>query len=134
MAQAKHTPMPATDQGSTVSRRTLITAGPFTALAAVIAQRAQAVPAETPVMALYREWKAHHDWIETKGGKALDEDAFNARCRQNEDLASRLIALPCQSAADLAAKLMAASLCGIGGLTGTDMGLAVLAEARALVA
>ena len=55
MAQAKHTPMPAADQGNTVSRRSFLAAAP--ALAVAGAGPAPAAT-ETPVMALFREWTA----------------------------------------------------------------------------
>lgn len=113
-----------------MNRRALITAGPVTALAAVIAWRAQAEPAETPVMALYREWKGLEVAAKTAGNTG-DDQADKPYWDALYEVEDRLFLIPAADLADMMIKLGVATGFGEWGI---NNGPTLWAEARALVA
>lgn len=130
MAQAKHTLMPAGDQGNTVTRRALITAAPVIALAAVLASGAEPEETQTPVMALYREWERLLSDAERYGvtGDDMADDRYWADVYDVED---RIFATPATDRGDMMIKICVATGFGQWGI---NHGKQIWAEARALVA
>lgn len=86
-----------------MNRRSLLTA----ALAAPALAVPAAAATETPVMALFRQWKAHNDWINGPEMADLDNQAFDALCDDDMDMIRQIIRTPAVTAQDLCAKLLA---------------------------
>lgn len=94
---------------TTMSRRTLLTALPASGAALALPNLTGAATlADTPVMALFREWRRLH---EAGFGPMTEEEADEVSDRMSL-LAKRMMAVPSDSAADLAAKVIA--LTGFG--------------------
>lgn len=88
--------------------------------------------ADTPVMRLFREWKAKFDWIESDGLDLSDAEMM-PHYRENDEQGDRIMALPCETPRDFAAKLLVATRDGNHDLADLQAGLDLMAEARALV-
>lgn len=88
-----------------VTPRGLLAAGPALGLAAA---PAFAAAPETEVMRLFREWDASQaGWANVP---LESDEAGNAYCWHCEEIVKRVVAAPCETAGDLAAKIVA--VCG----------------------
>lgn len=114
-----------------LSRRSLLAAAP--ALALVGAVPAEATPADTPVMALFREWRAQHQLMESLSETISDDDYVEMGSVRGE-IEDRLFAEPAQDCRDVCLKLLALSLDGVDFMDdGHQTGLKIVKEARALI-
>lgn len=136
MAEAKHSGAPADSQ--VMNRRNLL-AVPFGAALVAAAgayaagAAAAAVPGETQVMALFREWqaaKADEDAVFA----AMDDDAARDKAWDNRyDVEDRMMQEPCKNALDWALKLCAWTNFGEADAPDAKERPQLWAEARALV-
>lgn len=114
-----------------LSRRALLKAAPALALVGAAPTMAQA---DTPVVALFREWKAHNDWLNNHAVNHVDDDEFDALCDHDMDMINALISTPAQNMHDLCLKLIVGTDYGqftvYAKLTGAEL---LKQEARALI-
>lgn len=94
-----------------INRRALLHASPALLAPSILAGPA-AASAETPILRMYREWRAEMDFLGDPEGRQLDEATFDARTDALCRLEDRIAAEPSTCLADIAAKV--ASCCGQG--------------------
>lgn len=118
--------------GTVLSRRCLLAAAPALALAG--AAPAAAAPSETPVMAAFRAWKAHNDWLNSGATDHQSDEEFNTLCNDDMKLIDAIFSEPARDLADLCLKLLAVTDFGAfiyyDGVPGADR---LPDEARALI-
>lgn len=93
-----------------LSRRTLLAALPASILVPVSAASlpgTASVEDDTPILRVFREWRAYFEWAEGPATDGIDDDAFNEVCAKRREIEERMFALPCQNPIDVLAKLMA---------------------------
>lgn len=66
-------------------------------------------------------------------GAAISDEEIRPHYRRHDAMIERLLALRCETPADFAAKLVGATKDGVLDLGDTAAGLALMAEARALI-
>lgn len=96
-----------------MNRRELMTALPFAALAGTVPAQGvtmEVIPStETPVMAMFREWRAHSAWLNGPAAAECSDSQFEAQCTENVNMIERMVGAPCRDAGDLCLKLLALS-------------------------
>ncbi|RWR28853.1 hypothetical protein D2T31_12130 [Sinirhodobacter populi] len=115
-----------------MKRRDLLTAALAAPLAAVPAV-AVAETAETPVMALFREWASYWTWLNSPATREMDEDDFSKLTDHADDLTMRIAKTAAKNTRDLVAKFVALSDYGEMGLPDPEKTPELWAEARALI-
>ncbi|EYD71602.1 hypothetical protein Rumeso_05003 [Rubellimicrobium mesophilum DSM 19309] len=78
-----------------------------------VAVSASAIPffdagdeADTPVMQLYRRWRAYRDWLNGPETREVSEDEFNRLVDALDPMEREMEGLPVQNMTDLAAKVL----------------------------
>lgn len=122
----------------TTTRRDLLKAAPALTLvgavpAAATSDEIRTMP-KTPVTALFREWKAHNDWLKSDATKSIPGDEMDALCNRDMEMIEALVSTPAQSLEDLCLKLITVTEFGADisyvNLEGGDL---LQREARALI-
>lgn len=114
-----------------MNRRDLLTAAP----AALVAGALPAAAAtETPVMALFREWRSHNAWLNGPATDGMPDEEFDSLCADDMEMVERMLLEPAHDVRDVCAKLIAVTdfgeLISYAGLEGAER---LPAEARALI-
>ena len=91
-----------------MNRRQLIAAAP----AIMAFPMASSGQAETPIMALFREWQRLHDYLNYGAGCSLPEAEHEVGCNELTAIEDRIEAYPAQNAQDIIAKLLSWSSYG----------------------
>lgn len=116
-----------------MKRRDILKMAPvaLAAGAVPVAALAAADPSETPVMRLFREWRAANALVlETE-----DDDTMNERCDVRTEIETRLFAEPALNERDIVLKMLALILDGEDWSNDhCNSGGKIAAEAKALVA
>ncbi|MFC0339789.1 hypothetical protein [Paracoccus niistensis] len=121
-----------------MNRRDLLRAGPALALVGAVPTAAFELPQEaaqgdTPVMALFREWRRQHQLMESLSG--LSDDEYDEMSDVRAEIEARLFAEPAQDFQDVCAKLLALSLDGADFMDDAhNSGKKICEEAKALLA
>ncbi|RWR31494.1 hypothetical protein D2T29_10705 [Sinirhodobacter populi] len=116
-----------------MNRRDLLTAALAAPLPAVPAVAETETETETPVMALFREWNALYDYLNSDEAAALTEEEFDAECDRRRAMELHLAEVPSVGVADFAAKVLALTNQGDHELDAECTPASFWAEARALV-
>lgn len=112
-----------------MNRRAFLSAAPAAALAGPAAAET-----ETPVAALFREWRDYSDWLNGPATRGMDDNDFTALCCRLYDMGDQIGRTPATDAKDVLLKLVALSGYGEMGVPGIFDAPVLWAEARALVA
>lgn len=132
MAKAKHSGLSADSQ---VTRRNILRAAPAAGMAAMLSGALPAeAKAETPIIALYRRYRAITDAADDYKPDDLsvtDEEMDQLFYNERDDIERELMAHPCETPADFAAKMIVATR--DGGVYVDWYKGDIWAEARALV-
>ena len=116
-----------------MKRRDLLRMAPAALAASAVpaAALADAVPSETPVTRLFREWRAANALVlETE-----DDDTMNERSDVRTEIELRLFAEPALNERDIVLKMLALTLDGVDWSNDHyNSGGKIAAEAKALVA
>lgn len=95
---------------------------------------ATASEAQTPILKLFRELRAHLEWADGPATDAMSDEEFNKVCAERREIEERLFAMPCQNSMDVLAKLVAFTSNGIDFADDEgDRGLGILAEAKSAI-
>lgn len=89
--------------------------------------------AETPILALYRQWSLINDGLSDEIWDVRGDEAFSVEVARANAIAQEMLLLPAQSATEFVAKAAAWSCFGDFGLDDMPDPKAFWAEARALV-
>lgn len=84
----------------------------------------------SPIITLFAQWCAMRDRSDEPG---IGDDEVSRRCCETDEVMERLLALPCQDATDLAAKVMCFTHFGNYDLDDADGGAALMQEMAAMV-
>lgn len=111
-------------------RRSFLAAAPAAAVTGALPAAAET---DTPVMRLFREWRAFTEWLEGPQSNSVPQAEYNAMCGQAAEMLDEIIAAPSMRHADTALKLFAVIENGelLYDMRHKD---ALYSEARALVA
>ncbi|MDB6454685.1 hypothetical protein [Falsirhodobacter sp. 20TX0035] len=104
-----------------MNRRSLIRCAPAAGMAALLAGAVPVIAqaqGETPIMAMFQQWKQAHDYSNERG---LDEETADAALAEAIEIENQMIAMPCQSMQDLAAKICAYTSFGAFALSDSVM-------------
>lgn len=112
-----------------MNRRTVLGMAPAAIAVGVVPAFAQT---DTPVMALFRKWERFNAQMNGGEARALDDEEFDARMQDLNELGQRLMETPAQNAQDIVAKVISWTDSGGFELPGNDEPF--WAEARAVVA
>lgn len=112
-----------------MNRRAFIAAAPAVALAGPVAAET-----ETPVAALFREWRDYHAWLNGPETNGMGCSEFNVLCEHLRTLEAQIMGAPSLDARDTVMKAVALSYYGDEGLPSLVEAPDFWAEARALVA
>lgn len=123
-----------------LSRRRLLTAAPAFALAGAASAQdvgakfaATSVAAETPVMALFRDWKAAQEMEDAAYAASQPDEVTNHLGEIRFGIEKRMMAEPCQGPQDFICKVIAHTAFGVFALPDENERPALWAEARALI-
>lgn len=114
---------------SLITRRALMVAAPAVALAGPVSAEA-----ETPVAALFREWREYYAWLNGPATRGIDNEDFDKLSDRLTDMEDRIIRTPAKGAQDVLMQVIAYTGYGDGGLPDLAAAPDFWAEARALVA
>ena len=115
-----------------MKRRALLKLAPVALMASAVPAAALAVadPVDTPVMRLFREWRAANELVL----EAEDDDTLNERSDVRTEIELRLFAEPALNERDIVLKMLALTLDGVDWSNDHyNSGGKIAAEARALV-
>lgn len=121
-----------------LSRRALLKAAPAALIAGAVPAQGMTMTVtpspDTPVMALFREWRAHNEWLNGPATDGMPDVEFDDHCADDMAIIERMMLAPAQNAQDVCAKLIAVTdfgaLISYAELEGAER---VPAEARALI-
>lgn len=123
-----------------LSRRRLLAAAPAFALAGSASAQdvgaksaATSVAAETPVMTLFRDWKAAQEMEDAAYAVSQPDEVINHLGEIRFGIEKRMMAEPCQGPQDFICKVIAHTAFGVFALPDENERPALWAEARALV-
>lgn len=86
---------------------------------------------DTPILALYRRWRAYRDWLNSPTTRGMPEEEYEALVDWLDPMEAEMDRLPAQTMTDLAAKVLCLSGAGEGAIPD---GAAFFAECEALMA
>lgn len=120
-----------------MKRRALLKSIPAVAVLPALAAVPAVAAAETPVMALFREWRVASQACDIAGREQPDtpegDAIFEALLEKVGDIEAALMKAPCQTAQDFVAKVTAWTGYGVHTLPDEAQDARLWAEARALI-
>lgn len=118
-----------------MNRRALLKAAPVAVVAGALPIAAQATPnsGQTPVMTMFHEWQAFHDWMNSDATYGLPEEELDALVDRKTSMEDAILDTPAQSCDDLLAKVAAYTCFGEHELPVAISAPIFWAEVRALI-
>lgn len=120
-----------------MNRRNLLRSAPAVGFAALLMGAAPviaAAPTETPIMALYAEWSALFDRLETAGREELGDDLYDAEVDRRIAMEDRVTEMQPVTVQDVYAKILILTMHGFNDLPGPDYCPQFWNEAQAAIA
>lgn len=116
-----------------ITRRTLMVAAPVAFAAPALAVPAPAASADTPVMALFRQWQVAAQAEDDAADRDLADAEIDALSEARAGIERAMIAEPSQSAQDFICKVIAWTSYGVFALKDREQFPALWAEADRLI-